>query len=82
MALYRGFGPDGCGGFFYLVDRKDDLIISSGFNVYPSQIEEVLKKHPKIKDAAAIGIPIGSRGRRSSPSSSLKRESRQKRKKS
>jgi long-chain acyl-CoA synthetase len=44
-------------GFFYLVDRKDDLIISSGFNVYPSQIEEVLKKHPKIKDAAAIGTP-------------------------
>jgi len=44
-------------GFFYLVDRKDDLIISSGFNVYPSQIEEVLKKHPKIKDAAVIGTP-------------------------
>ena len=35
-------------GFFYLVDRKDDLIISSGFNVYPSQVEEVLKRHPKI----------------------------------
>jgi long-chain acyl-CoA synthetase len=44
-------------GFFFLVDRKDDLIISSGFNVYPSQIEEVLKKHPKVKDAAALGIP-------------------------
>ena len=44
-------------GFFYLVDRKDDLIISSGFNVYPSQIEEVLKRHPKIKDAAVIGAP-------------------------
>ena len=43
-------------GFFFLADRKDDLIISSGFNVYPSQIEEVLKKHPKVKDAAAIGI--------------------------
>jgi long-chain acyl-CoA synthetase len=42
-------------GFFYLVDRKDDLIIANGFNVYPSQIEEVLKKHPKIKDAAVIG---------------------------
>jgi long-chain acyl-CoA synthetase len=44
-------------GFFYLVDRKDDLIISSGFNVYPSQIEEVLKAHPQIKDAAVIGVP-------------------------
>jgi long-chain acyl-CoA synthetase len=55
--LYTGdlarMDPD---GFFYLVDRKDDLIISSGFNIYPSQIEEVLKKHPKIKDAAVIGI--------------------------
>jgi long-chain acyl-CoA synthetase len=44
-------------GFFYLADRKDDLIISSGFNVYPSQVEEVLKRHLKIKDAAVIGAP-------------------------
>jgi long-chain acyl-CoA synthetase len=44
-------------GFFYLIDRKDDLIISSGFNIYPSQIEEVLRKHPKVKDAAAVGVP-------------------------
>lgn len=44
-------------GFFYLVDRKDDLIISSGFNVYPSQIEAVLLKHHKVKDSAVIGIP-------------------------
>jgi long-chain acyl-CoA synthetase len=44
-------------GFFYIVDRKDDLILSSGFNVYPSQIEEVLEKHPKIKEAAVIGAP-------------------------
>jgi long-chain acyl-CoA synthetase len=44
-------------GYFYLVDRKDDLIISNGFNVYPGQIEDVLKRHPKIKDAAVIGIP-------------------------
>jgi long-chain acyl-CoA synthetase len=56
--LYTGdlarMDPD---GFFYIVDRKDDLIISSGFNVYPSQIEEVLEKHPKIKEAAVIGAP-------------------------
>ena len=44
-------------GFFSIVDRKEDLIISSGFNVYPSQIEEVLEKHPKIKEAAVIGAP-------------------------
>ena len=44
-------------GFFYLVDRKDDLIISSGFNIYPGEIEEVLRKHPKVRDAAAVGVP-------------------------
>jgi len=44
-------------GYFYLVDRKDDMIISKGFNVYPGQIEDVLKQHPKVKDAAVIGIP-------------------------
>jgi len=44
-------------GFFYLVDRKDDLIISSGFNIYPTEVEEVLKRHPKIKDAGVIGVP-------------------------
>jgi long-chain acyl-CoA synthetase len=49
-------------GFFYLVDRKDDLIITSGFNVYPSQVEELLKKHPKVKDAAVIGIPDRTKG--------------------
>jgi long-chain acyl-CoA synthetase len=43
-------------GFFYLVDRKDDLIISSGFNIYPGEIEEVLRQHPKVKDAAAVGV--------------------------
>ncbi len=44
-------------GYFFLVDRKDDLILSSGFNIYPSQIESVLEKHPKVKDVAVIGIP-------------------------
>ena len=44
-------------GYFYLVDRKDDLIISNGFNIYPGQIEHVLKRHPKVKDAAVICIP-------------------------
>jgi long-chain acyl-CoA synthetase len=44
-------------GYFYLVDRKDDLIISNGVNIYPSQIEEVLEKHPKVRDVAVIGLP-------------------------
>ena len=44
-------------GLFYLVDRKDDLIISSGFNIYPGEIEEVLMGHPKVKDAAVVGVP-------------------------
>jgi len=44
-------------GYFYLVDRKDDMIFSKGFNVYPGQIEEFLKQHPKVKDAAVIGVP-------------------------
>lgn len=44
-------------GFFFLVDRKDDLILSSGFNIYPTEVEEVLKRHPKVKDAGAVGVP-------------------------
>lgn len=44
-------------GFFTLVDRKKDMISVSGFNVYPSEIEEVAVLHPKIIEAAAIGVP-------------------------
>ncbi|HEY5716402.1 MAG TPA: AMP-binding protein [Psychromonas sp.] len=44
-------------GFFSLVDRKKDMILVSGFNVYPSEIEEIVVLHPKIIEAAAIGIP-------------------------
>lgn len=49
-------------GYFYLVDRKDDLIISSGFNVYPSEIENVLVSHDKVEDAGVIGAPDRFRG--------------------
>jgi long-chain acyl-CoA synthetase len=49
-------------GFFYLVDRKDDLIITSGFNVYPSAVEDVLIAHPAVKEAAVIGTPDRIRG--------------------
>ena len=43
-------------GFIYLVDRKKDVIISGGENLYPVQIENFLSKHPKIKDVAVIGL--------------------------
>ena len=44
-------------GFFKIVDRKKDMILVSGFNVYPNEIEDVVVSHPKILEAAAIGIP-------------------------
>lgn len=44
-------------GFIYLVDRKKDVIISGGENIYPVQIEDFLRKNDKIKDAAVIGLP-------------------------
>jgi long-chain acyl-CoA synthetase len=44
-------------GFVFLVDRKKDVIIVSGFNVYPNEVEEVLVSHPGVLEAAAVGIP-------------------------
>ena len=44
-------------GFIYLVDRKKDVIISGGENIYPVQIEDFLRKHDAIKDVAVIGLP-------------------------
>ncbi len=49
-------------GYFYIVDRKKDMIIASGFNVYPREIDEVLYKHPKIKEACTVGVPHEYRG--------------------
>lgn len=43
-------------GYFYIVDRKKDMILVSGFNVYPNEIEEVLAMHPKVVEAAVIGV--------------------------
>ncbi len=45
------------GGFYWLVDRKKDVIISGGENIYPVQVEDFLSAHPAIKDVAVIGIP-------------------------
>jgi long-chain acyl-CoA synthetase len=44
-------------GFIYIVDRKKDMIISGGENIYPREIEEVLYQHPAIAEASVIGIP-------------------------
>lgn len=49
-------------GYFEIVDRKKDMILVSGFNVYPNEIEEVLAGHPKVLEAAAIGIPDSKSG--------------------
>jgi long-chain acyl-CoA synthetase len=45
------------GGYFFIVDRKKDLIIRGGYNVYPREIEEVLYEHPAVAEAAVIGLP-------------------------
>jgi long-chain acyl-CoA synthetase len=44
-------------GYFFIVDRKKDLIIRGGYNVYPREVEEVLYEHPAVREAAVIGIP-------------------------
>ena len=49
-------------GYVFVVDRKKDMIISCGYNVYPREIDEVLYEHPKVLDAVAIGIPDLYRG--------------------
>jgi len=49
-------------GYFFIVDRKKDLIIRGGYNVYPREIEEVLYEHPAVAEAAVIGIPHDSLG--------------------
>jgi long-chain acyl-CoA synthetase len=49
-------------GYYYIVDRKKDMIIRGGYNVYPREIEEVLYEHPAIREAAVVGVPHESLG--------------------
>jgi long-chain acyl-CoA synthetase len=49
-------------GYFFIVDRKKDLIIRGGYNVYPREIEEVLYEHPAIQEVAVVGVPDESLG--------------------
>src|SRR5207237_10062652 len=44
-------------GFVYICDRKRDMIISGGVNIYPAEIEDVLHRHPAVEDAAVFGVP-------------------------
>ena len=44
-------------GFYYLVDRKSDMIIRGGENIYPREIDNLLFEHPKIREAATVGVP-------------------------
>ena len=49
-------------GYFYIVDRKKDMIIAGGYNIYPREVEEVLFEHPQVKEAVVIGLPDDYRG--------------------
>jgi len=49
-------------GYFYIVDRKKDMIIASGYKILPREVEEVLFAHPKVREAAVIGVPDPYRG--------------------
>ncbi len=49
-------------GYFRIVDRKKDMILVSGFNVYPNEIEDCLARHPGVLEAAVIGVPDGAAG--------------------
>ncbi|SMC19584.1 long-chain acyl-CoA synthetase [Desulfacinum hydrothermale DSM 13146] len=49
-------------GFVYIVDRKKDMIIAGGYNIYPREVDEVLYAHPKVLDAVTVGVPDPYRG--------------------
>jgi long-chain acyl-CoA synthetase len=49
-------------GYFYIVDRQKEMIISGGYNIFPREIEEVLYAHEKIKETAVVGLPDPYRG--------------------
>lgn len=49
-------------GYFYIVDRKKDMIIAGGYNIYPREVEEVLFEHPAIQEACVVGVPDPYRG--------------------
>jgi long-chain acyl-CoA synthetase len=59
-------------GYFYVIDRKKELVIRGGYNVYPREIEEVFYEHPAVREAAVIGVPDDSLGEEVGAAISLK----------
>jgi long-chain acyl-CoA synthetase len=49
-------------GYYYITDRKKDMLLVNGINVYPREIEEILYQFPGVKEAAVIGVPIRAKG--------------------
>jgi long-chain acyl-CoA synthetase len=49
-------------GYLFIVDRKKEMVISSGYNVYPREVDEVLLMHPAVQEAATVGVPDAYRG--------------------
>jgi long-chain acyl-CoA synthetase len=49
-------------GYLYIVDRKKDMIIAGGFNIYPREVDEILYQHPKVAEGVTVGIPDDYRG--------------------
>lgn len=61
--LYTGdIGKMDEDGYLYIVDRKKDMIIASGYNVYPRDVEEVIYEHPAVQEAVVVGVPDAYRG--------------------
>ena len=57
LAAHRRPGPLDADGFFFLVDRRRDVILRAGYTVYPREVEEVLYEHPAVRQAAVVGFP-------------------------
>jgi long-chain acyl-CoA synthetase len=61
--LYTGdVGKMDKDGWFYVVDRKKDLIVASGYKIWPRDVEDVLYQHPAVREAAVVGVPDPYRG--------------------
>jgi long-chain acyl-CoA synthetase len=63
-------------GYFFIVDRKKDMIIRGGYNVYPREIEEVLYSHPAVREAAVVGMPHAELGEEIAAAVALKPDTR------
>src|SRR5260221_11371631 len=60
--LTGDIGYQDADGYFYITDRKKDMLLVNGINVYPREIEEVLYRYPGVKEAAVIGVPDPRKG--------------------